>query len=169
MKYYIYNNTKIKIREQQVDTSMFTQFVEMTDEQISFYLANPNASIEEIKNCQLQPTPPLPTLEDVKLFAIERLSLLSLEVYNECMPAYKLNNALMSIITNENTQNGIYDTLQATQIITTANDIGTLCRNQYYILKERIEACTTEIEVEAIEQEGIDVYRLIKINHETGI
>lgn len=169
MKYYIYNNKEIKIREQAVDTDMFTQYIEMTDSQVAFYLANPNASVDEIKNCKLLPTPPLPTLEEVKLFAIERLSLLSLEVYNECMPAYKFNNALMSIITNENTQNGIYDTLQATQIITTANDIGTLCRNQYYILKERIEACTTEIEVEAIEQEGIDVYRLIKINHETGI
>lgn len=165
MKYYIYNNKEIKIREQAVDTDMFTQYIEMTDSQVAFYLANPNASVDEIKKCQLLPIPPLPTLEEVKKLAISRLSQLSLDTSNSIIPEYKIRNAMMTI-SHTSIDNSIYSQDEASQIISDANNIGTLCRNKYYILKERIEACTTDDEVYEIEQEGIDEYNRLITEYE---
>lgn len=165
MKYYIYNNKEIKIREQAVDTDLFTQYIEMTVSQVAFYLANPNASIDEIKNCQLLPTPPLPTLEDVKKLAISRLSQLSLDTSNSIIPEYRIRNAMMTI-SHTSIDNSIYSQDEASQIISDANNIGTLCRNKFYELKKSIESATTDDEVYEIEQEGIDEYNRLTTEYE---
>lgn len=165
MKYYIYNNKEIKIREQAVDTDLFTQYIEMTDSQVAFYLANPNASVDEIKNCQLLPIPPLPTLEEVKKLAISRLSQLSLDTSNSIIPEYKIRNAMMTI-SHTSIDNSIYSQDEASQIISDANNIGTLCRNKFYELKKRIESATTDDEVYEIEQEGIDEYNRLITEYE---
>ena len=165
MKYYIYNNKEIKIREQAVDTDLFTQYIEMTDSQVAFYLANPNASIDEIKNCQLLPIPPLPTLEEVKKLAIRRLSQLSLDTSNSIIPEYRIRNAMMTI-SHTSIDNSIYSQDEASQIISDANNIGTLCRNKFYGLKKRIESATTDDEVYEIEQEGIDEYNRLITEYE---
>ena len=167
MKYYIYNNAKIKIREQQVDTSMFTQFVEMTDEQISFYLQNPNASIEEIKNCKLLPIPPLPTLEEVKEGAIKELSDYSLETGEKVVPSYKVQNAQITLLGN--VASAIYTIEEAQDIVSFANEIGKQCRILFYESKARIENCDSLNAVYDIVTEVKNEYDIIARDNETTI
>lgn len=58
MSYYYfrqsYNNvTKIAEYPNEIDTGIFTNLTQLTTEQETFYLANPNASVSEVQQCQL--------------------------------------------------------------------------------------------------------------------
>lgn len=47
-------------------------FVELTPEQKEFYLANPNATVQEVVNCQLTP-PYVPPTQDVQEYAVQKV------------------------------------------------------------------------------------------------
>lgn len=72
MHYYFFRN-RIVVFAIPVNLLFNKGFVELTDEQREFYLANPTASIEEVRNCELNHpyVPPVPSIvqlqEDAKI------------------------------------------------------------------------------------------------------
>ena len=145
MFYYIYNDEKIKVRELAVDTELFAMYKEMTDEQVAFYLANPTASVAEVKRCELYPIPVEPTLDEVKASAIEELSEYSLMTSEKVVPSYKVHNAQITLLGN--IADAIYSADEAQDIVSKANEVGKECRTLFYESKERIENSYTADDV----------------------
>jgi hypothetical protein len=63
---------EIKVTAFHINTSINRIYVEMTQEQQAFYLANPTATVQEVWNCELVPSyvPPTP---DVAEYAAQRV------------------------------------------------------------------------------------------------
>lgn len=80
-KHYYYFKTAlngtvtIKLFLSEVNTRINKSYTPFTEEQLRFYITNPNASIEEIRNARLNEVPQVDEqLENVKRGAIEELS-----------------------------------------------------------------------------------------------
>jgi len=76
--YYFFTKrgvTTIKGSLIEINTSINTQYEEMTPEQLDFYLEHPNASIREIRECKLDSpyVPPTPEIEVLRANAISDL------------------------------------------------------------------------------------------------
>lgn len=71
-KYYYFRLTiagkpyAVKVSGIPIDTAIMRYFSDMSDGQVAFYLAHPDASIEEIVACELNPpyVPPAPDLQE---------------------------------------------------------------------------------------------------------
>ena len=162
--YYFYNDTKIKVRDIAVNVALFPQFVEMTEAQREFYIANPTASVVEVKRCELCPRPQEPTLEEVKVSAIKELSDLSLEVSERIVPSYKVQNAQITLLGNSDFT--IYTLDDAQDIVAEANEVGTRCRALFYSSKSRVETCLSIEEVQSIVEETKVEYNTIESEYE---
>lgn len=104
--YYFYTKngvTEIKVLSIKINTQLYTRYEEMTEEQVSFYLEHPDASVDEIRNTQLNAVPVIDEqLEKVKQGAIAELKYIFSnrnQVNNEMLNAavvdfLKQNNAL---------------------------------------------------------------------------
>lgn len=167
MYYYIYNDKKIKVRETAVDTALFKAYVAMTDEQREFYIANPTASVAEVKRCELYPRPQEPALEEVKANAVKELSDYSLETSEKVVPSYKVHNAQITLLGN--IASAIYTIEEAQDIVSLANEIGKQCRLLFYESKARIENCIFRDEIYAIVAEVKNEYDIIAQDHEEAI
>ena len=165
--YYIYNDERIKVRDNAVDTALFKAYVELTDEQREFYIANPTASVAEVKRCELYPRPQEPTLEEVRESAIKELSDYSLETGEKVVPSYKVQNAQITLLGN--IASAIYTVEEAQDIVSFANEVGKECRTLFYESKTRIENCVFRDEVYAIVAEVKNEYDIIARDHETTI
>lgn len=150
MYYYFVDEKMILGYETPVDTGVFTQMVELTDEQKIFYIENPNASIREVKNLRLDKVYE-PSLDEVKQNAIDYLSRLSLETSEKIVPTYKINNAITTL--NIQGENTIYSTDEANRIVNDYNSIGKTCREMFYEAKGRILNCSDEEGVIHIKEE----------------
>lgn len=54
--YYFYTKngtTTIKVLSFKLNTKLYKNYEEMTEEQVEFYLAHPEASVEEVRNCKM--------------------------------------------------------------------------------------------------------------------
>lgn len=141
MNYYFVNDKNIMKVESPIDLGIFTHCVELTTEQVDFYLEHPTASINEIKNMNIVNEPvTIPTFEDTQKNDIQFLSDLSLRISDTIVPNYKVQNAIISL----NSINPIYTKQECEDIISEYTRIGTLCRNMFYNYKKQIEECTDE-------------------------
>lgn len=66
--YYFFRNRIVSFNTKLI-AAFNSAYVELTPEQVEFYLAHPEASVEEVRNCQLyepyvEPTPELEELRD---------------------------------------------------------------------------------------------------------
>ena len=161
--YYIFKDLKVKVRDNEINTNMFPQFQLMSEEQINFYLENPNASINEIKRCELYPQPQEPTLEEVKENAINRISDYSLKTNDAIIPNYKSQNATHSLISVllGNPSDVIYSLNDSKNLLKKSIKIGKQCRDLFYQQKELIEKAETKENVSNIIQETILLYDII--------
>lgn len=71
MTYYYYFVRGVRI-ERFITPMYGSWFVELTPEQLDFYLANPNATVQEVVNCQLAP-PYVPPTPDVQEYAAQKV------------------------------------------------------------------------------------------------
>ena len=71
MTYYYYFVRCVKI-ERFITPMYGSWFVELTPEQLDFYRANPNATVQEVVNCQLTP-PYVPPTPDVSEYAAQKV------------------------------------------------------------------------------------------------
>lgn len=77
--YYYYFHTPLmgaERVEKTITPMIGFRWVELTDEQREFYLANPTATVKEVKQCHLDPppTPPDPDIEEVREQALRDLN-----------------------------------------------------------------------------------------------
>lgn len=165
MFYYIFCDKKIKVRDTAVKTAVFPQYVEMTPEQVEFYLANPTASVEEIKKCELIEIERIP-LDKYKIDSINAISSYSLNVSRTIIPDYKVQNAIVCL--NTNCGNHIYPSEECQSILNSYNNIGKTCRDMFYSYKTRIEDCATHEEVDTITTEAYNEYTKL-LNNETKL
>lgn len=147
MYYYIISNRKIHIEKTAVNTAVFPQYVEMTPEQVEFYLENKDASIEEIKNCQLNYLEDDFDLNKTRETFINDLSMYSLYSSLQVVPEYKLQNALLDKMLNS--ENKFYSNEDANSILETANTVGQQCRALFYEVRDEINRLTTKEELYA--------------------
>lgn len=78
MTYYYYFVRGVRI-ERFITPMYGSWFVELTPEQREFYLANPNATVQEVVNCQLTP-PYVPPTPDVQEYAAQKVK----ELHDAC-------------------------------------------------------------------------------------
>ena len=163
MNYYFVNDKHIMTVESPINLGIFTHCVELTPEQVEFYLAHPNASIVEIKNCQLYETYIL-TVEDNKKQSIDNLSHYSLSITEELIPNYKIQNAIVCTSLN-NHDNSIYSHDECLEIIEKYNRVGKYCREMFYNFKTQIENCESNEEVNDIFNQAIILYDTYRLNN----
>lgn len=156
MNYYYfkirYNHPRaISIFTEPVDTELNRNFMEMTSEQIDFYLEHPTASIQEIERCELNPpyVPPEPDIEEVRKQAISDIDRMSRVALGKKVDVLGFCDALASSVYKPSRQDSIYTD---DEVLRTADDflrIGKVCREKVGEVVPRIEEAAS---IECIEQ-----------------
>lgn len=92
-EYYYYFKTKNGVTtivrwSVRINTTINRNYVELTPEQVEFYLAHPDASVEEVRNCQLyepyvEPTPELEELRSEAKRKVKEAYYLKMGQYSE--------------------------------------------------------------------------------------
>ncbi len=125
--------------------------MEMTSEQIDFYLEHPTASIQEIERCELNPpyVPPDPDIEEVRQNAISDIDRMSREALGKKVDVLGFCDALASSVYKPSRQDAIYSD---DEVLRTADDflrLGKVCREKVNEVVPQIETATS---IESIEQ-----------------
>lgn len=145
MYYYIISDRKIHLENTAVNTAVFPQYVEMTPAQVEFYLENKDASIEEIKNCQLNVLNDDFDLAKTRETFIDDLSRYSLYSSLQVVPEYKLQNALLDKMLN--VENKFYSNDVMNTILERANTVGQQCRALFYEMRDELNNINTREEL----------------------
>lgn len=154
MYYYFYNNLKV-VRSRMSGLSEITNnFVKLTNDEVAFYLNNPNATVEEIKKQQLNPVDNTVDLEIYKQRAIDTLSRMSLSITHNNLSDYRIINALSSL----QAENKVYDDTVSNEIVGEYLSNSITLRNHFYIAKSAIETATSTVDVDAILAQSEDFY-----------
>ena len=157
MKYFVTNqHGSISIQDWDADMSNNRKFKALTDEQIAYYEAHPNASVYEVRNL-IERTEP--TLEDVKAMVIAELSELSLQASESKVKGYQLSNAISSLAVPEG--EGVYLHAKAQQIVDSYTEISIKCRNKFYQAKDAIERADNITDVENIRRNATNFYNAL--------
>ena len=157
------NKNRLLIHEGSESLKNLTGFTPFTEEQVAFYEAHPEASVQEIKQCRLIDisAPYVPTLEEEQKAAVSFLSQYSLNTLDRFVSAYQLANAQCSVLWAESNNKGeppIYDLETAKGYIDTYLRIGGLCRAKFYETKGLIESAVNKAEIEEIKASAISYY-----------
>lgn len=132
-------------------------YEQLTDEQVEFYLANPTATVKEVKQCHLDPppTPPDPDIEEVREQALYELN----NIYADKMGRYSdlqvvgaisSHYALTTLTIGDTTP---YTLSEAKNIIEGFNSLMKSAKQVYDRYKKNIENATTN-EIIAAELEA---------------
>lgn len=150
MYYYFWKNKKILETRIPLPTQFNPSVVELTPEQVEFYLANPTATIQEVMNCELTPTyvPPTP---DVAEYANEKVK----ELKEACYASvtidelqYAMANAVLAGTSIAYAGKKHYSTSEAIAIMKQFMDESDKAVTVYETYKTRIESAST---IEAID------------------
>lgn len=154
-KYYFGDNDRIW----EVDSSVTfpSNIEELNEAQIAYFLSTPNVSFWQVKNYKKEvDTPFVFDLGKYKEYKIMELDNLSLTTVGGLSPSYKRENAVMSlqllslgVNDIEFTQSPIYTKEECINIISDANRIANLCREERYRIFDKIEKAQTKEEVDA--------------------
>lgn len=158
--YYYYFYTPIigaERIEKTITPMIGFRWVELTDEQREFYLANPTATVKEVKQCHLDPppTPPDPDIEEVREQALYELNNLYADKMGrysdlQVVGAMTSHYALTTLTIDDNVP---YSLSEAKNIIKGFNSLMKSAKAIYDRHKKNIEDATTK-EVIASELEA---------------
>jgi hypothetical protein len=149
MTYYYYFVRGVKI-ERFITPMYGSWFVELTPEQLDFYRANPNATVQEVVNCQLTP-PYVPPTPDVSEYAAQKVRELHDACYNSISVTnleYAMANACLAGTSIAYPGDKYYTAAQARAVMKTFMDESTHAITIYDTYKPRIEAASN---IEAID------------------
>lgn len=143
----------VKVSVIPIDTAIMRNFSAMSDEQVAFYLAHPDASIAEIVACELMPpyVPPTPELSEY----IERKAA---ELKDACYGAVTITSLqyAMALDKVENiTADSYYSLTEARQVV---SDFRSQSKHAMTVLntyKPQIEAAQSVEDVDAVFEEAI--------------
>ena len=145
MTYYYYFVRWKKI-ERFITPMYGSWFEELTTEQREFYLANPNATVQEVVNCQLAP-PYVPPTPDVQEYAAQKVK----ELKDACYASVSVSDLefAMAIDKTENiTADSYYSLVEAQRVVSTFRSQSKKAMTVYDTYKPQIEAEST---IEAID------------------
>jgi hypothetical protein len=134
--YYFFQENDIIVSENIIDTQVFTEYVQLTDDECEFYLANPNATAYEVKQLMLYQD--MAASEDMKRGVELSVSDYSISTLDAILPQYKVQNAIISLKLIDDGIDSIYDKQMSEEILQKYNTIGNTCRNLFYQFKETI-------------------------------
>ena len=156
MTYYYYFVRGVKI-ERFITPMYGSWFVELTPEQKEFYLANPNATVQEVVNCQITP-PYVPPTQDVQEYAAQKAK----ELKDACYGAITIDkvqcemaNCVLAGTTVTYSGKRHYTTLQAMAIMKQFMDESDKVSTIYETYKPQIEAASTIEDVDTIYEQAI--------------
>lgn len=144
----------VKVSVIPIDTAIMRNFSAMSDEQVAFYLAHPDASIAEIVACELVPpyVPPTPELSDY----IERKVA---ELKDACYGAVtvtSLQYAMAEDKTNNITADSFYSLTEARKILNDFRAESKKAMTVFSTYKPQIESAQTIEAVDTIYQQAIE-------------
>lgn len=145
-------------------------FVELTDEQYEFWQANPNASIQEVKNCQLnQPCiAPVLSLSELKEIAIDEIDKESRSVIGSFVDVLTFSNTVASTIYAK--AKGITPIYDDEKVLKTATDFlvnGKQCKDLYNETIGLIDSASTKEEIDTIVDYAKSQYSEIRNSKDT--
>lgn len=160
MIYFVTNQFgNVSIQEWDVNMSSNNKFKALTEEQLAYYEAHPNASVYEVQNL-IEPTEPTPLtprpIEDVKADALKAVSAYSLKTIDRFCNTYQYANAQVSLSVADG--EGIYSHEEAQRYLNAYRTVGKKCRQEYYSVKAAIEAATSETSIETIKTLAYEYY-----------
>lgn len=147
--YYIVRGKKI---ERFITPMYGSWFEELTTEQREFYLANPNATVQEVVNCQLTP-PYVPPTPDLQEYAIRKIK----ELKDTCYGTITIDklqcemaNCVLAGTALTYTGTRYYTTNEAKAIMKTFMDESAHAMSVYDTYKPQIEAASTIPDIDTI-------------------
>lgn len=157
MTYYYYFVRGVKI-ERFITPMYGSWFVELTPEQLDFYRANPNATVQEVVNCQLTP-PYVPPAPDVQEYAAQKVK----ELKDACYGAITIDkvqcemaNCVLAGTAVTYSGKRHYNTLQAMAIMKQFMDESDKVSTIYETYKPQIEAASTIKDIDNIYNTAIN-------------
>ena len=137
---------------------MPTQFnpsvVELTPEQVEFYLANPTASVMEVWNCELVP-PYVPPTPDVQEYAAQKVKELKEACYGS-VTITSLEFAMASDKLDNITADSYYSLTDAQKIVTDFRKQSKKAMQVFDTYKTRIEAAVSVESVDLTYNEAME-------------
>lgn len=157
MYYYFWKNKKILEMRIPLPTQFNPSVVELTPEQVEFYLANPNATIQEVMNCELTP-PYVPPEQDVQEYAVMKIK----ELKDACYGAITIDkvqcemaNCVLAGTAVTYSGKRHYTTLQAKAIMEQFMDESDKVSTIYETYKPQIEAASTIAAIDTLYEQAI--------------
>ncbi|MDD6581626.1 MAG: hypothetical protein PUF10_02965 [Bacteroidales bacterium] len=148
------NPYAIKISLVPINTTINRSYVAMTDEQKTFYLEHPTATVNEVWNCEITP-PYVPPTPDVEEYAAEKVKELKDACYGS-VSVTSLEYAMAMDKTQNITADSYYTLQQATQVI---KDFRSQSKHAMQVLntyKPQIEEAQTIEAIDEIYQQAME-------------
>lgn len=152
--YYFYKNRQVSELPFKIQ-SYDTNYEKLTTKQANFYKAHKDASVYEIRRCELNPTPTPPEedINEVRKTVMSELSAYSLATLDKFCTTYQFANAQSSLMEIEEGKEGIYTEEKAHKYLTDYAVVGKKCRTLYYEAKDAVEEADTIDRVKELETE----------------
>lgn len=173
VKYYYYfiSNSRMYKSETEVNLELNKNFIEMTDEQATFWDENPSATIYEVMRCELDTPymPPTPSLSELKEIAIDEIDRESRSVIGSFVDVLTFSNTVASTVyAKAKGITPIYDDEKVLKIATNFLVNGKLCKDLYNETVSLIESAHTKEEIDEMVENAKDQYNHIR-NSEDSI
>lgn len=135
-KYYYFYKERVFSSYKEISNSAFEK---LSDDMITFYLANLTASKTEIQNCQLtQIKETVIDVEEYRTKKLKTLENLSLSTSNSKLPGWKITNAVIDA----------YDSEKKTTVLLRAQTLAQTCIAEYDRVAALINAAETVEEID---------------------
>lgn len=158
-KYYYFklrngNPYAIKVSLVPINTTINRSYVAMTEEQKTFYLEHPTATVMEVWDCQLTP-PYVPPTPDVAEYAAEKVKELKAACYGS-ISVTSLEFAMAIDKTQNIAADSYYSITQANQVI---KDFRSQSKHAMQVIdtyKPQIESATTIEAIDTIYEQAME-------------
>ena len=156
MTYYYYFVRGKKI-ERFITPMYGSWFEELTPEQLEFYLANPNATVQEVINCQLNPpyVPPTPDLQSYIAQKVKELKDACYASVTVTSLEYAMANAVLAGTSLIYSGDRYYTTIQAKAVMKQFMDESNHAMTVYDTYTPQIEAAQSIESVDTIYNQAI--------------
>lgn len=144
---------EIKVSSIHINTVINLIYVEMTDEQREFYLANPTATVQEVWDCELTP-PYVPPTPDIQEYAEMRIK----ELKDACYGSINITSlefAMASDKLDNITADCYYSLTDARQIVSDFRIQSKKAMTVYDTYKTKMENATTVEDIDSFYEQAI--------------
>lgn len=152
------NPYTIKVSLVPINTTINRSYVAMTDEQKSFYLENPTATVMEVWNCEITP-PYVPPTPDVAEYAAEKVKELEAACYGSISVTsleYAMANTCLAGTSILYSGDKYYTTNEAKAVMKKFMDESCHAMQVIDTYKPQIESATTIEAIDTIYQQAME-------------